>query len=150
MADRALSTVVSYAVMLVVVGILVSGLLVGMNGHVADQRERTLRAELSVVGNHLAADLTDLDRLAETMDGGDDTTATLRSSLVDRVAGETYLVRVASTGAPDRYTLTLTTDDPQVTVTVDLRTDHTLETGRYHGGDLMLSTNGTTLEVADD
>jgi hypothetical protein len=145
--DRALSTVVSYAVMLVVVGLLVSGLLVGMNGYVADQHDRTVRSELRVVGNHLAADLTSTDRLADSLAGDD--RATLRATLPDRVAGGTYLVTIAAAGG-DRYELALATDDPDVTVTVDVRTDVPVETGRFHGGDLLLSTDGTTVEVSHD
>lgn len=148
---RGLSTVVNYTMMLIVVGILVSGLLVGVNGYVDGQNERVLRAELAVVGNHLAADLTTTDRLASTLESGD--TVALETDLPARVASETYLVSVALGGTPGddyRYELTLATESPTVSVTVAVRTDHQVSTGRYHGGDLRVVSHGTTLEVRHD
>lgn len=147
MPDRALSTVLNYALMLVVVGVLVSGLLVGMNGYVGGEQKQVLRSELSVAGNHLAAKLSMADRLAGTVDDG---SVDLHVDLFDRVAGQTYLVDIESAGLADRYALTLTTDDPSVSVTVYVNAAHPLETGRFHGGDLIISSDGTTLEVAHD
>lgn len=148
---RALSTVVNYTVMLVVVGILVSGLLVGVNGYVDGQNDRVLRSELAVVGNHLAADLTTADRLAGTLEAGD--RVALDADLPARIAGETYLVSVSQVGTPGddyRYELTLATDSPAVSVTVAVRTDHQVDTGRYAGGDLRVVSTGGTLEVRHD
>lgn len=144
MSERAFSTVVNYALMLVVVGLLVAGLIVGVNGHVTDTQEQVSRGELSVVGNHLASDLQSADRLA---DGVDDGTVRIRTDLVEQIAGETYLVDVDSAAGTNRYALTLTTERPDVSVTVRLRTEHPLETGRYHGGPLLVVYDGTSLEV---
>lgn len=147
MGDRGLSTVVNYALMLLVVGLLVSTLLVGMTNHVGTQHDRVVRSELAVVGNQLAGDLTTADRVAGTV--GANGTLELETELAQRVGGETYVITIDRVGS-NRTELRLTTDEPDVTVTVSVKTDHTIEEGRYHGGELTVVSNGTTLVVNDD
>lgn len=147
MAERGLSTVVNYALMLVVVGLLVSVLLVGMTSHVGSQQDRVVRSELAVVGNQLAGELTTADRVAGTL--GPNGTLEIQADLARRVGGTTYLIVLERVGS-NRTELRLVTDEPDVSVTVSVKTDHTVEEGRYHGGELTVVSNGTTLEVADD
>jgi len=146
MRGRGLSTVVNYALMLVVVGLLVSGILIGMNGQVGTQTDRVVRSELSVAGNQLAGQLTTADQLAGTV--GPNGTIEMQTDLVDSVSGETYLITIDRVST-NRTELTLAATTPEVSVTVTVRTDHPIEEGRYHGGDLTVVSNGTALEVRD-
>lgn len=145
MTDRALSTIVNYSLMLVVIGLLVSGLLVGVNGYVGNQNERVVRSELSVVGNQLAADLGTADRLAGTLNSSGE--VEINGDLPNRVGGKPYLVAIDSTPVSDRYAITLTTDNPSVSVTVHVRLTRSVELGRFAGGDVTITANKTAVEV---
>lgn len=145
MRDRALSTVVGYALLLVVVGLVTAGVLLGTTGYVDDRRTTVTATELRVVGNELAADLTAVDTLASTVSA--DGTISLESELVDRVAGYTYLIEVAEADPPNTYDLILTSGRTSVSVAVTVRTEHPVTTGRIAGGDVTVGYRNGTLEV---
>lgn len=148
-ADRAVSTVVSYVVLLGVLAVLVSVVLVGATDYVDGRREQVIRSELEVLGNRLAADLTTADALAGSTDRG---TVEIESALPERVARSHYRVSISDVPGPDSYALTLESTDPTVVVTVPLKIEQDLATGRYGGGDLVISYDGGAdrLEVARD
>jgi type II secretory pathway pseudopilin PulG len=128
--------------MLVVVGLLVSGLLIGVSGFLDTQRERVVRSELGVVGNRLAADLTGVDALAETVDSDGEVRVT--ASLVERVAGSTYRIAIESDGPGNRYEIALTSTTPEVTVTTSVKTLRPVSTGTFNGGAVTITYDGST------
>ncbi|MFB6189505.1 MAG: hypothetical protein ABEI57_06445, partial [Halapricum sp.] len=86
---RGITGVLNYALLLVIVTLVVSGLLVGVSSVVQSQQERAIRTQLDTVGNRLASGVETANRLVETS-GGDRVTLGVR--LPDTVAGSHYTV----------------------------------------------------------
>lgn len=146
---RAVSTVVSYLMVLGIVTVLTTGLFVSTSGFVEDQRQGAVRSELEVVGNQLAADLAVADRLARAGEGAGEGAETVQvtSDLPDRVAGATYEIEIVERD-DGLYRLVLRSLDADVSVTVLVRTRTPIETGTVDGGDVRISYDGSgPLEV---
>jgi hypothetical protein len=141
--SRALSTPVNYALVLAIVTILASGLLLAATGYLADREEETTHAELTVIGDRIAADLVTMDRLARSTDG--DGTVTYDSELPRSVAGRPYTVTIEPPDGDD-YRIRLTGGD-DVTVTVPVRSATPIVPGDVDGGDLRYTSDGTSIEV---
>lgn len=131
MADRAVSAVVNYVTVLLIVSLLGSGLFITATDYVQAQQSAAIRAQFEDVGNDLAADLEHADRLTNATDG--DATVNLRSDLPDRVAGSTYRITIRDSG-----TLVLESAEPDVTVVVPFRTSATVTETTVNGGPLVV------------
>lgn len=142
--DRALSTTVGYALNLGITALLLAGLLVGVGGHVADQRERAVDTELDRLGQHVGSKLLSADRLARTTDAY----AAVDVDLPTRVAGQPYLIAVEDTASG--ADVVLSTDEPAATVRVEVGTHVPVEPADLAGGDLRIVYDGATLEVRAD
>lgn len=133
--DRGVSITVNYALNLAIATLLIAALLTATGDMVADRRESATETELEVVGQRLAADVQAVDRLARA--GGSDSEVVVETSLPARVAGSTYDIGVTTSGGDT--VLELTTDVPEVTVTVPLTTATTVETGSLAGGNVVVT-----------
>jgi len=70
--DRGISITLNYVLVLGISATLVAGLLVAGGTFVEDQRERVIEDEMNVVGNHIAGDIEQVDRMVDkTRPGGD-------------------------------------------------------------------------------
>lgn len=149
MDNRAVSTVVSYAMILGIVTLLTAALILSMGGHVENEQERTIRSTLEVVGNDVAADVDAADRIALVGDRPE--TLELSISLPDRVAGSPYKIEISETADDGRYEIGLRSTHPEVSVTVTVRTRTAIETTTVDGGDLTIAydTERDTLVVHD-
>ncbi|MFC7155115.1 hypothetical protein ACFQPA_06550 [Halomarina halobia] len=142
MDDRATSVQIGYTLSLAITAVLISGVLITAGGVVDSRQEQTVRSELTVVGERIAADLMTADRLATA--GGSEVRVDV--SLPARVAGASYRVTVDTSASPPR--LVLTSDDPSVTVTVAFDSTTAVDAGTIAGGDLrIVLTPSDTLEV---
>ncbi len=141
--DRGVSTVVGYVLNLGIATVLITGLLISGTSVVTDQQERTVRAELDVIGNRLAADLETADRLLRTGEGE----VTIRTSLPQTVAGSDYRVTVRASDTT--VTLALETTDPTISRTIPIKNTSKVKTGTVEGGDLVITGASGTLEVTD-
>jgi len=112
-----------------VASLAITGLFLAAGDFVTDQREEVVRTELGVVGEQLAGEVLAADRLVQSGDTG---TLALETSLPDDVAGASYTVAVADT--PTGQWLNLTSQDPDITVTVRLETETPLEPDTVGGG----------------
>lgn len=140
--DRGVSTVVGYVLNLGIATILIAGLLIAGSGLVADQRERTARTELDVLGNRIAADMETADRLLEA-----DGRVTIRSRLPDTVAGSNYRVTVDATDG--NVTVRLATSDPAIVRTVPVANETPVREGTVSGGPIVVQGQNGQLEVQD-
>ncbi|MFC4549507.1 MULTISPECIES: DUF7266 family protein [Halorussus] len=131
--ERGVSTTLGYALSLTVATLLVGGLLIAGGGFVEDQRERTVRNELEVIGQQVSADVAAVDRLAQTVETG---TVTVDRNLPERVTGKQYTIAVRADGA-DRY-LVLSVDRPEVSVRVELTSETTVAETAVSGGDVRV------------
>lgn len=145
--DRAVSTTVGYVITLGITSLLVTGLLIGGGGFVQDQREKTIRDEMEVIGQQLAADIAAADRLAGA--GGSSPTVSIDRELPDKVTGRTYTVDVDDTASGEStVTLTLTTEDPEVSVEVSVYVRTDVADRQLQGGDVVVELNGGNIEVS--
>lgn len=144
MDDRAVSTSVSYVLVLGIVGLLTSGLVVGFAPVVIDQQQDTTRSTMAVFGNDIAGSIDSADRLATK--AGDSGTVELSVGLPDRVGGSSYEIELVNkTGengyAGYHYDIELRSADPDTTVRVRVRSRHPVEveSGVLDGGNLKIT-----------
>ena len=136
---RAVSVTVGYVLMLTIAALLMGVLLAGASGLMESQSKQVINDELTVIGNQLASNIHEADRLATV---AADSNATGENGVVDltvrlphRVAGSGYIITV------DNETITLSTSNPNVEVTVRYPEPETeiATNGRLSGGDLRIS-----------
>lgn len=141
MTDRGITTPLNYVLLLGIVGILISGLILGMGGLVSDRQTEGVRAGLATTAERMATDVSTVGRLA---DGAD--RASLRSSLPTKVVGTQYVAVVEALDG-DRYRLRLTSDDPEVTVVTTFASPVPVRETRVPGGELAISYDPDANEV---
>lgn len=132
--DRAVSTTIGYALSLGISALLISGLLIAGGGFLQDQRERSTRSELTVIGHQIAADIASADRL----NGTSVSNIRVRRNLPDRVTGSAYTVSV---NTATQSHLVLRSAEPEVTVRIDVQTQFVsagLEETSIDGGDIQV------------
>lgn len=149
--DRGQSVSINYTLSLIIVTLLMSGLFIAMSDFLDDERERTTRSELTVLGNRIAADIATADRLARTSDDG---VVEVRTTIPRTVAGSEYDVDIASTqvGSTGYWDVEITLQAPVVSVlrTVQVRTDIEVVDSDVDGGRYVVHFDGSTIEVTDD
>ena len=145
--DRGVSTVVGYTLTIGISALLIVGLLVGMGGFVADQRQSTIRDGMEVLGQQLAADLSAADRMVRV--GGEE--VRVQRELPSNLVGTSYRIRVRD-GADGATELVFRTEDPPVRVRVTVRTETDIEPTDVGGGDVVVVYDPAhdRLEVLDD
>jgi len=128
--DRGVSTVVGFVLTLGITSLLVIGLLVGTSGFVDGQRQGTIRDEMEVLGQQIAADIAAADRLVRA--GGD--TVTIERPLPNDVTGLSYRITIDG-GQP--VNIILATSNPDISVEVTVRTVTDVPgTTTLNGGDV--------------
>ena len=147
--DRAVSTTLGYVLSLAIASILISGLMLATAGFVEGQREQVIRSELEVVGQTLIADTEGADRLAAAVDGP----VTVRSTLPRRVGSSAYAIEIRSDGYDGQVgngqTVVLSAASVDVSVTLRIVTNTTLVASSVDGGELVVVSDGSTLEVRE-
>lgn len=145
--DRGQAVTLNYTIGIAIATVLVTGLLIAGGGFVSNQQEQATRSELRVIGQQMAASLESTDRLANTTEPGD--TVNFSRDLPPNVAGSTYDIELVEQEEP--Y-LRLTTNDPDLNVTVEFA-NRTAVTGNQVDGGTVVFTyrdDGTiTVEEGD-
>jgi len=134
-ADRGQSTSLDYTFSLAIAALLVTGLVTAAGGFVADSREQVVRTELEVIGEHVANELVAADRLAEA--GSTTESLTVTKPLPSRVAGTGYSIETNTDGSTQW--VNLTASDPDVTVSVRVRTATPIAETAIDGGDVTVT-----------
>jgi hypothetical protein len=145
--DRAVSSAVSYVLLVTVALILTTGLILGTGTLVENQREQAVRGQLEVVGQQLASTVASVDRLNATE--AEPSTAAITRQFPHRAAGAQYFVGVVVEDADHgRYAVYLDAPDANINVTVPVRvTDVDLRKTRIVGGPLRVAYEPATDEV---
>lgn len=133
--ERAVSILIEYVLLLVIVAILSSGLFVGIGGFVQFQQADAVQNGLEVSGTRLAADISAADRLAAPLSGAG--TLTVRADTPDQVAGVTYTITIRDL-EPGRSELVLQATNLDGPVIVNVVTDVDIAEGSVSGGPLSL------------
>lgn len=137
--ERGVNTVVGYILALAITTILISTLIVGSTSYLRIQQGTVIQTEMDVAGNQLASDIEAADRLVRSADASGNTVEVM-TFLPDEFAGADYTVTIqndASTAGI--YEITLDTDDPRVTWTVTVRSETTIVSGSFNGGDARIT-----------
>jgi seryl-tRNA(Sec) selenium transferase len=147
MDDRAVSTAVSYVLIVSLALLLTTGLVLGTESLIEDQREETIRQQLEVVGQQLAGTVMTVDRFNETE--AVPQTATVTRQFPERIAGSQYRITVAADSPDDgRYTIYLDAVDTNVNVSVPVRAaDTDVRSTRLNGGTVRVAYVDATAEV---
>lgn len=116
MPDRGVSSAFGYVLTLAIATLLVSGLLIAGGNFVGDSRDRVVRQELEVIGQHTAANIEMADRMV--LAGDDTSTVTLNQTFSQRVTGLTYQIELVEEEDP-YLRLNATGQDISVLVNVD-------------------------------
>lgn len=132
MTDRATATTLGYTLGLGIALVLSTGLIVAGGNFVEQQREETVRTELEVVGQQLAATLSRADHLHQTSAGTE--RLVIEHRLPARVSGSGYSVAVP----PDEDYIELTATRSDVTVRVNVTTRTDLAASTFNGGDIAV------------
>jgi nucleoside-diphosphate-sugar epimerase len=122
MTRRGTSITLNYVLVLGISTILVTGLIMAGGSFVEDQRETVIESELRIVGNHVAANLEQVDRYVNASESGDPATAHINQTFQEDVTGSTYLIELLENGGDPQLLLTSTTGDIEVRVNLAVRT----------------------------
>lgn len=146
MADRGVSTVLGYVLVLGILTLLISGLFLAAGEFVENEHERVVRSELEVLGNRIGADIAAVDRLA--LAAGSNSEAELVTDLPPRVAGKSYGISLsAATDSETVYFINMTAHDFDTEVLVRVKAKTTLLNRSVSGGDVRIVFNGTHMEI---
>ena len=140
--DRAVTVTLNYVLVLGITATLVAGLLVAGGSFVEDQRERVIEDELSVVGNHVASDVEQVDRMVRASDRTPDR-ASLNQSFQRTVSGTTYSMELQAN--PDQ--VVLVSNSPSVTVRVNVTVQTEIEESFAFGGDYSVQYDADSAEL---
>lgn len=143
MTDRAVSVTVNYVLGLAIATVLLSGIMFVAGGVVDDRLNATIRTELEVIGERMAANVMTADRLVAA--GG--TTVNVSARAPGSVAGAQYTVHVNASASDAR--LTLETNDPPVSVEVPFTNTTAVGNTTVGGGDLRITLDSGQLEVRE-
>lgn len=144
-ALRGQSTALEYTLALGVASLVITGLFLAAGDFVTSQREQVVRTELGVVGEQLAGEVAAADRLVQA--GESTGQLSLNTSLPQTVAGASYVVEVANTGGGASQWINLSTQDPEVSVSVRLETETDLAPARIQGGHVEVRYDATANQL---
>jgi hypothetical protein len=113
--DRAVSIAVTHALTLAITTLLISGLLIGAGNVLSAQEKRVAQSQFDEIGGDLIAQLNSLDRLNET---GDNVTVVVEPQYPNRVAGQTWNIRLIDNSSSEVY------DDEPVASVLQIESPH--------------------------
>ncbi|MFB6085136.1 MAG: hypothetical protein ABEJ94_12920 [Halorientalis sp.] len=144
--DRGVSTTLNYVLGLSIAFVLVTGLLLAGGTFVENQRERSIRTELEVLGEQVSADVEMAGRLVATTTRNE--SVRVSRDLPPRVAGIGYQISIEG-GTDPR--VVLRTFDPEITVTVPVKTSVPIESSTVSGGSIAINyTASNRLKLEDE
>lgn len=146
-SDRSVSVALNYVLVLGITTILITGLLVAGGNFVGDNRERVIESELTVIGNHVAGNLEQVDRLAnaskENLGEGPEV-AYINQSFQRQVTGSTYSIEVLDGSSTQ---VVLRAVDPEVTVRVNATVRNDVRSSTVGSGSISVSYDSDADEV---
>lgn len=147
MTDRAVSTTLNYVLGLSIAMIMITGLLIAGTEFVADRNEEVSRSEMQVIGQRVAEDVQQADRLVVAGAGGS-TDVEIRTTIPSYVSGSNYVVELDERGSPARQYVSVRSFDTDETVSVRVATETNVRVGAsVNGGALVVSYTGSELVI---
>jgi hypothetical protein len=134
MTDRGASVVLSYVLIIAITSILVGVLIIAGTSFVDNQQQLAVEQELTVIGNQLAGNVEQVDRLVRASHS-DDPTVIINESFQERVSGVPYTIRLADT---DPSQLVLKTTDPDIAVRINATAATDISESTMAGGSVSV------------
>ena len=131
--ERAVTVTLNYVLVLGISATVVAGLLFAGGTFVEDQRERVIEDELTVIGNHIASNVEQVDRLVQASHGTPDRVV-INQSFQRTVSGTSYSVELQEN--PDQ--VVLGANSPEVVVRVNVSLTTALGESFAVGGDISV------------
>jgi hypothetical protein len=144
--DRAVSTTLSQVFVVGITAVLVSGLVVAAGGAVEEQRDRTARQELKTIGERVATNVQQVDRLATRPN----TTVSMQTSHPRSVVGGRYDIALRTDGdCPTGVSacVRLYAPGPGVEAVVPVSNVTAVESSEVAGGSLTVRYDGTAVSL---
>jgi hypothetical protein len=132
-SERGVSSTLSYVLSLAIATLLITGLIIAGTGFVTTQRDLVIREEMEVIGQHLASNVEQADRMANASEGSG-TTVQVNQTLPDTAARSEYDVRLSES----REQLVLNSSSPEQTVRVNISTTTDLGESTADGGAIAI------------
>jgi hypothetical protein len=143
MNERGVSSTLSYVLALAIAALLITGLIIAGSSFVTTQRDAVIREELEVIGQHIASNVEQADRMVEASENGTNATVQVNQTLPSTVARSQYDVRLDASESQ----LVLTSTSPEETVRVNVTTNTTLEDSSAGGGTISVRNDDGTLVI---
>jgi hypothetical protein len=123
MTERGVSIAINYVLGIAIAMVLLTGLLFGTAQFVSSQNDQVSREEMRVVGQRIAAEIQQADRLVTA--GGPSPTVSLEVDVPDRITGSPYTVQTVERSSPTRHFVTVNSSqtDSSAAVRVPTSTD---------------------------
>lgn len=120
--QRSVSTTFGYVLTLAISSLLVTGLIVAGGTFVDQQREQVVQHEMEVIGEHVAGNVQQVDRMVNASDESTPV-AQINQSFPTHISGTTYNIELVENGGEPKLYLNSTRPELTVTVNVTTRTD---------------------------
>lgn len=143
MNERGVSSTLSYVLALAIAALLITGLITAGSGFVTTQRDAVIREELEVIGQHVASNVEQADRMVEASENRTNATVQVNQTLPSTVARSQYDVRLDASESQ----LVLTSTSPEETVRVNVTTNTTLEDSSAGGGTISVRNDDGNLVI---
>lgn len=148
MTDRGVSIALSYVLVTSITVILVGGLIIAGSTFVEDQRDNVVEQELKVIGNQLAGNVEQVDRMVNASGSGGPDAAAVNETFPEQVSGTSYTVTLSDSGGDPQ--LVLSAQRADVSVAVGLAVDTDVEDDAFaSGGEIDAYYDGSDLVIAD-
>ncbi len=138
---RGVSSTLSYVLSLAIATLLITGLITASTGFVTTQREVVVREELEVIGQHLASNVEQADRMANASEGS--ATVYVNQTFPDAAARSQYDVRLSES----RDQLVLNSTSPERTVRINISTTAELRESTADGGTITVRYDDSSDEL---
>ena len=142
--DRAVSIAVTHVLTIGITTVLISGLIIGAGSMLETQQERSTEATLETIGERLAGEISDLDRMA---DEDETESAVIRTDHQRFASGSQYTVGLHNSSCEeyplindaDQQCIELTSHGDDVSIAIPLSTETPLDDGvSVTGGQIKL------------
>lgn len=144
MTDRGVSVALDYIMLLMIATVMLAGVVAVAGSLIDDQVERGVENEMEVTGESLAADIQEVERLANATDT-QNTTIELTVSLPSHVSGEAYTI-----GIDNGDTLVLESTGTDIRVKVPVAAERLVgDSDAIPGGDIRLKVVDGRIEVTE-
>lgn len=139
MTDRGTSIALGYVLTIAIITVLVGGLIISGSSFLTDQRENVINEELSVIGNQLAGNVEQADRMVNAS-AGDDVQVRIAEQFQREVGGTGYRVDLVneSSAEDDAPKIELSSSNPDITRTVNVTTETPIADSSTTGGTVSI------------